>query len=56
MIGYVLWLLAGVLLGVWLAPLVHAAKAAAARRLREPDLYFQEGDVPAFRDDDPTGR
>jgi len=56
MIGYVLWMLAGVLLGIWLAPLVQAAKAAVDRRLREPDLFFRGGDVPTFRDDDPTGR
>ncbi len=50
MIGYVLWMAAGVLLGVWLAPSVQAAKAALYRRLQEVDALQQ--DAPNVRDDD----
>jgi hypothetical protein len=52
MIGYVLWLLVGVLLGIWLAPRVQAAKAAVVRRLQQPDT--QRDEAPTFRDDDST--
>jgi hypothetical protein len=52
MIGYVLWLLAGVVVGVWLAPFLQTAKAAARRRLGESDSLRDQ--APTFRDDDPN--
>ncbi len=52
MIGYVLWLVAGAVLGIWLAPSIQAAKAAVYRHLQDPDPF--EGRPPAVDDDDPT--
>jgi len=54
MIGYVLWLLAGAVLGVWLAPWIQAMKASISRHLQRPDTV--EDRPWTAPDDDPTRR
>jgi hypothetical protein len=50
MLGYLLWLLVGVAIGVYTAPAISEAKAQLVRRLR--DL---EATAP-WLDEDPTDR
>jgi hypothetical protein len=54
MIGYVLWMVAGVVLGVWLTPYLQAGKAWVHRHLQELDTPRDE--VPTVREDDPAER
>jgi hypothetical protein len=54
MIGDVLWMLAGVVLGVWLTPYLRAGNAWVQRHLQELDAL--RGEVPTVREDDPAER
>jgi hypothetical protein len=50
MLGYILWLLVGVAIGVYVAPTISEAKARLLRRLRDLDS------VASWLDEDPTDR
>jgi hypothetical protein len=50
MLGYLLWLLVGVVIGAYAAPTVSEAKARLLRRLGNPEA------VAPWLDEDPTDR
>jgi hypothetical protein len=50
MLGYLLWLLVGVTIGVYAAPTISGARARLLRRLRDLEA------VALWLDEDPTDR
>ena len=52
MLGYLLWLLVGVAIGVYAAPTISEAKARLLRRLRDLEAVAPWLDDPTDRDEE----